>query len=162
MDKTIHVGVDATTWWNDRGFGRFTRELLKALCARDSEFRYTLVVDRQPDPSTLPARAEVLVGRTARTVTESAVGDKSRSLGDMWTLAKSVRAASFDLFFYPAVYSYYPLPAMVPSVVAFHDTIAERFPKLVFPTRKNHLFWQTKVALAKLAAKRVMTVSRAS
>ncbi len=161
MKKAIHVGVDATTWWNDRGFGRFTRELLKALCARDSEFRYTLVVDRPSDGS-LPANAEVLVGRTARTVTESAVGDSSRSLGDMWSLAKAVRAAHFDVFFYPAVYSYYPLPVLVPTVVAFHDTIAERFPKLVFPTRKNHLFWQTKVALAKLAARRAMTVSQAS
>lgn len=160
-EKSIHVGVDATTWWNDRGFGRFTRELLRALCARDSEFRYTLVIDRAPD-DTLPSSASVLVGRTARTVTESAVGDRSRSLGDMWTLARAVRAARFDVFFYPAVYSYYPLPALVPSVVAFHDTIAERFPKLVFPTRKNQLFWQTKTALAKLRATRAMTVSRAS
>jgi alpha-1,3-rhamnosyl/mannosyltransferase len=47
-------------------------------------------------------------------------------------------------------------------VIAFHDTIAERFPKLVFPTRRNHVLWQAKVALARLQAERVLTVSEAS
>ncbi len=48
MTGPIHVGVDATTWWNDRGFGRFTRELMTALLERtNSGFRYTFVVDRR-------------------------------------------------------------------------------------------------------------------
>ena len=29
--ELIHVGVDATTWSNDRGFGRFTREFITAI-----------------------------------------------------------------------------------------------------------------------------------
>ena len=33
-EPQIHVGVDATTWSNDRGFGRFTREFVSALAER--------------------------------------------------------------------------------------------------------------------------------
>jgi alpha-1,3-rhamnosyl/mannosyltransferase len=161
MSARIHVGVDATTWWNDRGFGRFTRELLKALLVPDSAFRYTLVVDREPSGE-LPDGARVLCTATRRSLTEAAVQDGARSPLDLLAMSRLVLGERFDLFFYPAVYSYFPLLSRVPCVVAFHDTIAERYPELVFPTRKNQIFWNAKVALAKLQATRVMTVSRAS
>jgi hypothetical protein len=30
----LHICIDATSWANDRGFGRFTREIVKALLTR--------------------------------------------------------------------------------------------------------------------------------
>jgi len=50
----------------------------------------------------------------------------------------------------------------VPCVVCFHDTTAERLPHLLFPTRRNHLLWKAKTAMARFQATRAMTVSRAS
>lgn len=157
----VHVGVDATTWWNDRGFGRFTRELVRALLARESGFRYSLVVDRPPDDS-LPSGVEVVRAETRRTLTESAVGAGARSPGYLWRLSRAVRRARFDLFFFPAVYSYFPLLSRVPCVVCYHDTTAERLPHLLFPTRRGHLLWRIKTRLARLQTTRAMTVSESS
>jgi len=157
----VHIGIDATSWWNDRGFGRFSRELVTALLQRDSGYRYTLLIDRPPDES-LPEGANYLRAATASTLDESAVGTSSRSLRYLWAVGRVVREANFDLFFFPAVYSYFPVLARVPCVVCFHDTTAERLPHLLFPTRRNHRLWQAKTALARFQATRVMTVSRAS
>jgi glycosyltransferase involved in cell wall biosynthesis len=165
---TLHVGIDATTWWNARGFGRFTRELTRALVRRSEsagngapEFRYSLVIDHPPD-DTLPEGAQVVSVRPDRAVTDSAVGSSSRSLKDVLTMTRIAARQRFDVFFFPAVYSYFPLFSRTPTVVAFHDTIAERYPDLVFPTKKNQLLWNLKCRLAKAQATRVMTVSRAS
>lgn len=161
MSARRRVGIDATTWWNNRGFGRFTRELVRALVKRDSGFDYTLVVD-SPDTDALPAGARVVTVPTRSTTVASATGAGSRSPGDMLLMARAVARERFDAFFFPAVYSYFPLISRVPTVVAFHDTIAERYPRMMFPSRQNELFWRAKCALAKLQARRVMTVSRAS
>ena len=159
--KALHVGIDATSWRNDRGFGRFTRELVTALAARNTAFRYTLFFDQPPDQP-IPAGVSVVVAGTRRTLTESAVGATSRSLGYLWTMGRLVRRAELDLFFFPAVYSYFPVASRVPCVVCYHDTTAERLPHLLFPTRRNHRLWQLKTALARLQTTRAMTVSQAS
>lgn len=157
----IRVGVDATTWANDRGFGRFTRELLKALVARDAGFHYTLVFDRPPELE-LPAGVDSLCASTARGLNESAVGDASRSPMDLLRMSQTVRKAGFDLFFFPAVYSYFPLLSRVPCVVCYHDCTAERFPQYLFPKPINHRLWQAKTALALRQTARAMTVTEAS
>ena len=159
--KVLHVGVDATCWSNDRGFGRVTRELIAALAARSQGFRYTLLFDQRPE-GPLPEGVEVRVGAAAQTISESAVGDSSRSLGYLWTLGRLASQEKFDLFFFPAVYSYFPLLSTIPVVVCFHDAIAERFPELVFPTRFNQLLWGAKTRLASWQATRALTVSEAS
>jgi alpha-1,3-rhamnosyl/mannosyltransferase len=160
-DRAVHVGVDATSWSNDRGFGRFTRSIVAALAARDAGFRYTLLFD-QPPGDDLPSGAAVLCATTSRTLNESAVGSSSRSLGYFWTMGKLARKEKFDVFFFPTLYSYFPLFAKVPCVVCYHDTTAERLPQLLFPTRRNHLFWRVKSALARWQTTRAMTVSQSS
>jgi len=157
----LHVGIDATSWPNDRGFGRFTREIVTALAARQSGLRYTLVFDRPPEVK-LPDNLEVLTAATERTLNESAVGTTSRSIGYLWKMGEIVRRAKFDLFYFPAVYSYFPLLARVPCVICYHDTTAERLPHLLFPTALNHRLWQVKTMLAKWQTTRAMTVSQSS
>src|SRR5262245_53192068 len=100
-ERILHVGIDATSWVNDRGFGRFTRELVTALAARDAGFRYTLLFDRVPTEG-LPKGVEVLSAATKQTLTESAVGTTSRSPGYLWKIGKVARRAQFDIFFFPA------------------------------------------------------------
>jgi alpha-1,3-rhamnosyl/mannosyltransferase len=157
----LHVGIDATSWANDRGFGRFTRELVTALAARDAGFRYTLLFDREPDEG-LPAGVKVITARTRQTLTESAVGTTSRSLTYLWKMGRLAREAQFDVFFFPAVYSYFPILARMPCIICYHDTTAERLPDLIFPTRLNRYLWGIKTALARLQTTRAMTVSQAS
>ena len=84
---TLHVGIDATSWRNDRGFGRFTREIVTALAARDRGFRYTLLFDRRPE-TPVPDNVTVLSAQTRRTLTESAVGTMSRSVAYLWKMGR--------------------------------------------------------------------------
>jgi alpha-1,3-rhamnosyl/mannosyltransferase len=70
--------------------------------------------------------------------------------------------AKCDLFFFPTLYSYFPLPSRAPCIVCYHDATAERLPELLFPTKLNHWLWQAKTTLARLQTTRAMTVSEAS
>ena len=159
--KPLHIGVDATTWSNDRGFGRFTRELIQALAARDNGFKYTLLFDRTPSEA-LPKGVNSISASTRELLAESAVGDRSRSLSYLWRVGQAARKARFDVFFFPAVYSYFPILTRSPCVVCYHDTTAERMPELLFPTRMNHWLWKAKTALARMQTARAMTVSQSS
>ena len=161
LEKAIHIGVDATTWSNDRGFGRFTRELLKALVARNTGFHYTLLFDQLPN-DILPEGVGIVCAATKRSLHESAAGTTSRSVSYLWKVGQAARKADFDVFFFPAVYSYFPILVRVPCVICYHDTTAERLPELLFPTKLNHRLWQAKTALARLQTHRAMTVSQAS
>jgi alpha-1,3-rhamnosyl/mannosyltransferase len=157
----LHVGIDATSWRNDRGFGRFTRELVGALAARTTGFRYTLFFD-QPPADTIPLGVDLVSAQTERHLSESAVGASSRSIAYLWKMGRLVRQSRCDLFFFPAVYSYFPILLRTPCVVCYHDATAERLPHLLFPTKLNHRLWQAKTALARLQTTRAMTVSQSS
>ena len=43
----MRIGVDATSWFNGRGYGRYTRELLTALAAGFPEHRLVCLVDQR-------------------------------------------------------------------------------------------------------------------
>ena len=160
-EKPLHVGIDATCWSNDRGFGRFTRELVTALARREAGFRYTLVFDQLPEGE-LPNGVRVLTAAAATNISDAAVVASSRSVKDMLRMGRLAGRARFDVFFYPAVYSYFPLLAGTPCVVCYHDTIAERFPDLIFPSKLNALLWRAKTQVARWQTRRAMTVSEAS
>ena len=159
--KPLHICVDATSWANDRGFGRFTRELLKALLVRDEGFKYTLLFDQLPDEA-FPSGAEILSARTGRGLNQAAVGSDARSPAYFLQMGRLARSVPYDVFFFPTLYSYFPLLQRKPCVVCYHDATAERFPELLFPTRRNHWLWRAKTALAHLQTTRAMTVSETS
>jgi alpha-1,3-rhamnosyl/mannosyltransferase len=159
--QRLRVGVDAATWANDRGFGRFTRELMRALISRDEGFEYTLVFDRPPREA-MPAGAKLLSAATRRALNESHEGDSSRSILDLLRMAWVVHKANFDVFFFPAVYSYFPILGRKPCVVCYHDCTAERLPQYLFPKKINHRLWQVKTALALRQTSRAMTVTETS
>ncbi|WP_413869635.1 glycosyltransferase family 4 protein [Albidovulum sp.] len=158
---SIHVGIDASAWDNERGFGRFTRSLVEALAGRRTGFRYTLIFDRTPERP-VPAGVATVVAGAKRTMAEASSGKGARAGADMLTLSRAAAGLGADLLFWPASYSFYPVLSRVPKLVCIHDTIPERFPDLIFPTRRNFRLWQVKSRLARMQARRILTVSEAS
>ncbi|MCA0272914.1 MAG: glycosyltransferase family 4 protein [Proteobacteria bacterium] len=157
----IHVAIDALSWDNERGFGRFTRSLVAALAARGTGFRYTLLCDRAPERP-VPAGVDVVIAGAGKGMADAASGAAARRGADMLTMSRAAAALKAELFFFPASYSFYPIPSLVPKLVCIHDTIPERFPDLIFPTGRNFRLWQAKTWVAKFQARRILTVSEAS
>lgn len=158
----MKIGIDATCWWNQRGFGRMARELLSAMFALESEHRFYLFIDQEPDEAMLLPNIELVQVFPDRPLTDAAVANDSRSIRDMVQLYKAVSASTVDLMFFPAVYSWFPVPVGLPTVVTLHDAIAEHFPEMIFPDWKGRFFWTLKVRLALWQCQRVMTVSHAA
>lgn len=158
----MNIGIDATCWWNQRGFGRMARELLSAMFALDTGHRFYLFIDQAPDDSMNLPNLEVVQVFPDRPLTAAAVANDSRSIGDMVRLYRAVAAAPIDVMFFPAVYSWFPVPFRLPTMVTLHDAIAEHFPQMIFPNLKGRVFWWLKVKLALWQSRRVMTVSRAA
>ena len=158
----MNIGIDATCWWNNRGFGRFTRELLTSLFQLDSDHTFYLIVDQPPDDAMRFDNVEVVYVESSRPTTEAAIADSSRSVFDMLRLYKAVSGCPIDIMFFPAVYSWFPVPLRLPSMVTLHDAIAEHYPELIFSNWKSKFFWTLKVKLAIWGSRRVMTVSNAA
>ena len=159
--ESLHICIDATSWANDRGFGRFTREIVTELIRRNEGFRYTLLFDQLPEEP-LPPGATVRSATTSRGLNQAAVGSSARSPAYFLKMGSLARSVDYDVFFFPTLYSYFPLLQRKPCVVCYHDATAERFPELLFPTKANHWLWRAKTALAHLQTTRAMTVSETS
>ncbi|MCL4864776.1 MAG: glycosyltransferase family 4 protein [Gemmatimonadales bacterium] len=127
--------------------------------APDDEF-LCLLDDRAAATFTLEApnlrRVVVPLGESP---TVAARADSARSPLDMLRLTRAVARLGVDVFFSPTVYSYFPLPPRLPTVITIHDAIAERFPALTLPSRRARLFWNAKVRGALWQARLVLTVS---
>jgi glycosyltransferase involved in cell wall biosynthesis len=158
----MRIGIDATCWWNQRGFGRFTRELLPPLLAGGAGHEFTIFFDGAVAPEIAALDVTIVQVATRATVVESAIAASRRRLADIAACSMATVAHRLDVFFFPAVYSWYPLRPGQKSVVGVHDAIAEKFPELVFPERRGRRFWALKVRAALWQATRVLTVSQAS
>jgi len=158
----MNIGVDATCWWNKRGFGRMARELLSAMFALETDHVFYLFIDQKPVEAMDLPNTKVVQVFSDRPVTNAAVVNDRRAIGDMLNLYKAVSKSPLDVMFFPAVYSWYPVPLTLPSIVTLHDAIAEHFPEMIFPDWKGRLFWTMKVKLALWQCQRVMTVSQAA
>src|SRR5690606_14301131 len=145
----MQIGVDASCWSNKRGFGRFTRELLTALLARDTRNDYVFFVDsRSCSEWDFPAAARVVVATTDASAVEAVSAAGRRSLGDVWSMSRAVWQNKIDVFFFPTVYTYFPILNRAKVVLTIHDVIAEHHPELIFPTSSGRFFWNLKLAAA--------------
>ena len=159
----MRIGVDACCWSNERGYGRFTREVLRRMVALSPADDFVCYVDswaRDFDLEGPNVRVVVVDQSAAPTRAASARG--YRSPVDMLRLFRAVRAEPLDVFFSPSVYTYFPLPRRLPAVVTIHDAIAERYPELTLPSVRNRLFWRLKVRLAIHQARLILTSSEFS
>jgi glycosyltransferase involved in cell wall biosynthesis len=153
----MRVGVDATSWSNRRGFGRFARNAVSRLVERDPETEYLLYVLPQANGYDLPDGASVrpLAGAGERPA------EYARPLTELVRFGWQASRDRLDALLYPSVYSYFPV-AGVRTVVGVHDVIADQLPELTLPTRKSRLLWRAKEGWAVRRAERVFTVSTAS
>lgn len=158
----LTIGVDATTWWNRRGFGRFIRGQLAAMLAEPRSHRFILFVDREPAEEMLQPNVEIVRVQTTATATDSAVADGSRKIRDVLAFTRATSARPLDIFWFPAVYSWYPIGRGIPSIITFHDAIAEHYTDLVLPQLRGRLLWNLKVWLARRSASHIATVSQAA
>jgi glycosyltransferase involved in cell wall biosynthesis len=155
----MRIAVDAATWTNGRGYGRFVREILGAAARLEAGHRFVLVGDAGSLPVSTDAfdvvHADV---RVPPGIAASVEG--YRSLRDLAVMSRALVSASADCIFFPTVYTYVPVLTRTPVVVGIHDVIPERLPGHVFPTARSRRLWTAKVRAAVFQAARVMTVSR--
>jgi glycosyltransferase involved in cell wall biosynthesis len=158
----MHIAIEASTWINTRGYGRFTRELTLALLRARTPHRFSLVVDfsaTEAQPP-LPA-ADVAVVPTTRAAVDAATAEGSRSPADMLRVAARL-SRGFDAVLFPTNYSFVPvLPGRFVAVV-IHDAIPEAMPALVLGSRRAQILWGAKNRLACWQADLIATVSDAS
>jgi glycosyltransferase involved in cell wall biosynthesis len=158
----MKVGVDATSWVNRRGYGRFARNSVARLVERDSETTYVMYIDQQTARTAgLPAGAETRKVQLNRPPSEAASSTSSRSVGDLLRMTLAVRRDSLDAFLFPSIYTYFPVLG-VPTVVGVHDAIPAELPDLTFPGARARLLWRAKEKAALHGASRLFTVSEVS
>jgi glycosyltransferase involved in cell wall biosynthesis len=158
----MRIGIDATCWANARGYGRFTREIVPAMAALAARDEFVCFLDPLSASSfnvDSPNVRKVVVAGIREAPVRAASAASNRSVTDMLRLTNAVRAERLDVFFSPAVYSYFPLPPGLRAVVTIHDAIPEKFPDLTLPSWRARLFWKLKVRLAIMQARRILTVS---
>ena len=162
----MRIGIDACCWSNQRGFGRFTRELVRHIVDHnrvDHRHEIVLVVDRHTASKWEPPQdVESLVVDTHHQPTRMANAQGQRSFRDLRRMGKAVAQGRFDVFFFPAVYSFFPIRRSIPTVVTFHDAIAENHPSLVFSNKRSRLAWWAKVRLALRQADQLLRMPRFS
>ena len=164
----MRIGIDASCWTNRRGFGRFTRELVRAILEVDRTNEYVLFLDDATarDAVMLPpdSRAARVIVPTSAAATRAAAADGSRSVGDLWRMRRAVAAwgHKLDVFFFPADYTYFPVRTPARVIVTKHDMTDRRVPELLFPTWRSRLLWEAKIRLAIHRSDLVFTVSETS
>jgi glycosyltransferase involved in cell wall biosynthesis len=157
----MHIGIDGGCWNNRRGYGRFLREVLAAVARHDQRNRYTIFLD-SPSAYPLPAGFREVVVATSQATATSATAASRRSVGDLLRMSWAVRRERPDLFFFPSVYSYFPLLSPTPMILGIHDTIADRNPQFAFASRQQEIFWRWKVKLGIAQSRTILTVSEYS
>jgi glycosyltransferase involved in cell wall biosynthesis len=157
------IGIDASTWSNRRGFGRFTRSLLREMLERRNGSPMILVTDDDNELTSYASPPDIVVHRvqTGRPVARAAGAASSRSVRDLLRMSLSVSRLRTGAFLFPTSYSYYPVFG-TPVVVTVHDAIAERLPHLTLGSRADRVRWRLKQTAACRQAAAVLTVSEAS
>lgn len=133
---------------------------MQALLQRYPNEEWVCFGDRRAFEAMRPSPpVECVVVDTRESPTVAAAADGNRSPADMLRLTRAVWRAKPDVFFSPAVYTYFPLPPGQRAAVTILDAIAERFPHLTLPSWRARLFWKAKVQLALAQADAVLTIS---
>ena len=159
----MQIGIDACCWGNKRGFGRFTRELLQALLEIDDRNEYLFFIDSETtDVDDIPDRVEKVTARTEFSQVKAAAAGGRRSILDIWAMSREVLKHKVDIFFFPAVYSYFPIFNRTKVLLTLHDVIADHHPELIFPNAKSKYLWKLKQSLAIGQADLIATVSENS
>lgn len=161
--RPLKIGYDGTCLANRRGFGRFARGMLTGLAETNPGHEIHVVIDEpSSDAVELPNGVIRRVVPLKRSPSQAANARGSRSLGEIWTIARAVSRMQFDLYYLPSSFTYFPLFPGQKSIVTMHDTLAVERPDLVFPTIQGRWFWWLKEQAARWNTSRLTTVSATS
>lgn len=155
----MHIGIDASSWDNNRGYGRYTRAILSELVRLDIDNEHTFFVDSSDVLELVPNNSEVVLVNSSNPTTSAAASDSHRSVSDMWRMSRSLSAPDIDVLLFPTIYSYVPVFTHAKKLVVIHDVIPEIYPQFTFPRRTARLFWNMKTALGRWQADAIITVS---
>ncbi|HEY3444069.1 MAG TPA: glycosyltransferase family 1 protein [Paludibaculum sp.] len=159
----MRVGIDGGCWGNRRGYGRFFREVLAEMPALDPSVQYTIFLDVPAGADNpLPDGVRAVHGPTSAGVNETAHAGGRRPVSDLLRMSWAVAREKMDVFYFPSVYSYFPLLRPAPMLLGICDTIPDRHPEFAFATRREQRFWDWKMRLALAQAQRVLTISQYS
>ncbi len=155
----MRIGIDGGCWNVKRGYGRFLRELLYAVADLGSDHEFYVFLDEAGfQEFSLGAPFHAI--RVAASDTVSGAGAASqRSIGNLLAMSLAVRRQKVDVFFFPSVYSWFPLLERTPVLLGIHDTIADKNPAFSFETTWQARMWKWKCQLAVRQATQVLTVS---
>jgi hypothetical protein len=139
----MRIGVDGACLANGRGYGRFTRELLRELVSLAADDQFLLFGDGSTLAHASFDAANVRIVDVPQRVApaHAAAADGYRAPADMLRLTRAVWRERPGVFWSPSVYTFFPLPPGQPALVTIHDTITERVPELTMPSRRARLFW---------------------
>jgi glycosyltransferase involved in cell wall biosynthesis len=156
--RPLRIGIDGSSWTDRRGIGRYTRSLLTALARRNDSEQYVVFVDPHiAAASDFPEAFERIVVATRQPPARGASPSSRRDVRDVMRMSWAAARQSLDVFFFPSTFSYFPLLRPTRVVLAFHDATAERYPELLFASRRFAFFssvkrrialWQAHVILA--------------
>jgi glycosyltransferase involved in cell wall biosynthesis len=160
LPKRLRVGIDGSAWTDRRGIGRYTRSLLTALAQRSDPHRYVLFVDVQTARATdLPAAFETVVVATGQRPAQAVSPSSRRRLSDVLRMSCAAARQPLDVFFFPSVFSYFPLLRPTRVVLVLHDAIAARYSELLFARRRFAFFSRVKRLIALRQANVILTGS---
>lgn len=155
----MRIGIDGGCWNVKRGYGRFLRELLYAVSDLGSDHEFYVFLD-EAGFREFSLGAPFHAVRVAASDTVSSAGAASRrSIGNLLAMSLAVRKEKVDVFFFPSVYSWFPLLERTPVLLGIHDTIADKNPAFSFETAWQARMWKWKCKLAVWQATQVLTVS---
>lgn len=159
----MNIGIDISTWGNRRGFGRFTRELVRSLIKEGTAHEYLLFADGTTEvEGDALGHGHIVRASTQQSVIEAASASGRRSLRDIWAMTRQVLRHDIDVMFFPAVYSYFPVLNRTKIILTIHDMIPELYPEMVFPNARLRTFWRLKQMVGIWQSSVVLTVSHYS
>src|SRR5262249_13621786 len=117
----MRIGIDACCWSNKRGYGRFTRELLTALVEHDGSNQYVALVDEHTaTDKDFPKSLNPVVVKTSKPPTQAAAASGHRSTRDVLAFSRAAKKQKFNLFFFPSVYTFFPLLQRTKVILGIH------------------------------------------
>jgi glycosyltransferase involved in cell wall biosynthesis len=158
----MRIGIDASSWGNNRGYGRYTRSIFNELVTLDRNRKYTFFVDSSDLLEKVPTGSEVVLVDASSPTTSAAGSDSYRSISDMWRMSRSLSTPNIDILLFPTIYSYVPVFTRAKKIVVIHDVIPEKYPELTLPSRRARLFWKLKSGLGRMQADAIIAVSEFS
>ncbi len=157
----MRIAIDVTGWEDPRGFGRFTRELVRQLvqdCAATDDV--VLIANRSmPVRSAFPTGARVRVVEVGRIPQTDSAADGTRRPLALLKLGWQTTRCKPDVVFFPSPATYFHVPGSVPVVVAMHDAMTEEHPERFFHTQRARLLWSAKLWLMTRRATAMVTPS---